>query len=145
MVTTRAIAEAFDNGMEYFNTFGGNPVSAAVGLAVLDVIEEEGLRQNAVEVGSYLVDRLRAIEDDRIVDVRGAGLFLGIQLVDAATTKAVVEYAKADHVLLSIDGPAHDVIKIKPPLVFTNEDADRLVDAVTYALATTGTARFGPT
>jgi 4-aminobutyrate aminotransferase-like enzyme len=141
VVTTRAIADAFDNGMEYFNSFGGNPVSAAVGLAVLDVIEDEGLRENAAEVGGYLMSQLRAIEDDRIIDVRGAGLFLGIELADAAVTKSVVEHAKTvSRVLLSIDGPHHNVIKIKPPLVFSHEDADRLVAALRQALTANHTA-----
>ena len=145
VATTRAIAEAFANGMEYFNTFGGNPVSAAIGLAVLDAIEEEELQENAHKVGDYLLGELQRLmaQHPAIGDVRGRGLFLGIELVedratkapDAALTAAVVNHAKENGVLLSIDGPHHNVIKIKPPIVFSMEDAVRLVAAVDAALA----------
>ena len=89
VVTTRAIAESFDNGMEYFNTFGGNPVSAAVGNAVLDVIEDDGLQANAAAVGSVLIDGLQDLAGDHeaIGDVRGAGLFIGVELVTDRTTQ----------------------------------------------------------
>jgi 4-aminobutyrate aminotransferase-like enzyme len=144
VVTTRAIAAAFDNGMEYFNTFGGNPVSAAVGNAVLDVIEGDDLQANASRVGEVLMDGLRAlaVEDGAIGDVRGAGLFIGVELVTDRTTQQpdpilatqIVEGAKDAGVLLSIDGPHHNVIKIKPPLVFTEKDARRVVSMVAAAL-----------
>jgi len=137
VVTTRAIAESFDNGMEYFNTFGGNPVSAAVGNAVLDVIEDDGLQTNAAAVGSVLIDGLQDLAGDHeaIGDVRGAGLFIGVELVTDRTTQRpnaklagrIVEVAREAGVLLSIDGPHHNVIKIKPPLVFTADHARRLV------------------
>src|SRR5205814_1550246 len=83
VVTTRAIADSFDNGMEYFNTFGGNPVSCAVGLAVLDVIHEEGLQENAQRVGTHLMEGMRALMEKYVLigDVRGLGLFIGIELV----------------------------------------------------------------
>ncbi len=145
VATTRAVAEAFANGMEYFNTFGGNPVSAAVGLAVLDAIEEEELQENAGKVGDYLLSELRAsmMRHQAIGDVRGSGLFLGIELVEDRATKApnaeltaaVVNHAKEHGVLLSIDGPHHNVIKIKPPITFSMENADKLVAAVDAALA----------
>ena len=145
VATTADIADDFNNGMEYFNTFGGNPVSAAIGIAVLDVIEQEGLQENARKVGSYLLSQLRKLMDRHaeIGDVRGNGLFLGIEFVadreskrpDPATTAAVVTYAKEHGVLLSIDGPHHNVIKIKPPLVFSIEDANRLVKALDAALS----------
>ncbi len=144
VAVTRAIAEAFANGMEYFNTFGGNPVSAAVGLAVLDAIEEEELQENAHKVGDYLLRELRGLmtHHPAIGDVRGRGLFLGIELVadrasktpDAALTTAVVNHAKEHGVLLSIDGPHHNVIKIKPPMIFSMDNADKLVAAVDAAL-----------
>jgi 4-aminobutyrate aminotransferase-like enzyme len=145
VATTRAIAEAFANGMEYFNTFGGNPVSAAVGLAVLDAIEEEELQENAHKVGDYLLAELRGLmaQHPGIGDVRGSGLFLGIELVEDRATKApnaeltsvVVNHAKEHGVLLSIDGPHHNVIKIKPPITFSIDDADKLVAALDAALA----------
>jgi len=140
VVTTRAIADAFNNGMEYFNTFGGNPVSAAIGLAVLDVIAEEGLQEHARTTGQRLLAGLRALQDrhEAIGDVRGAGLFVGFELVrdretrepDAVLADELVNRAAERGVLLSTDGPDHDVIKIKPPLVFSDADADRLVETV---------------
>jgi 4-aminobutyrate aminotransferase-like enzyme/Ser/Thr protein kinase RdoA (MazF antagonist) len=144
VVTTREIATAFDNGMEYFNTFGGNPVSAAVGNAVLDVIEEEQLQANAAQVGGFLMEELSALagQHEPVGDVRGSGLFIGIELVadritrqpDAALAARIVEAAKDAGVLMSIDGPHHNVIKVKPPLVFDAGDARRLVSSVSAAL-----------
>ena len=144
VVTTRKIAAAFDTGMEYFNTFGGNPVSSAVGNAVLDVIEGESLQENALLVGTELMSALRAVAErhDVIGDVRGAGLFIGIEMVADRTsqepapslTKRIVEHAKSEGVLLSIDSPHSNVIKIKPPLVFSSVDATRLVSVVEEAL-----------
>jgi 4-aminobutyrate aminotransferase-like enzyme len=140
VVTTRAIAAAFANGMEYFNTFGGNPVSAAIGLAVLDVIRDEGLQEHARVVGEQVLGGLREVAARReaIGDVRGMGLFIGIELVrDRVTREPSPELARdlADiaaerGVLLSTDGPFHNVIKIKPPLVFSATDAHRLIETV---------------
>ena len=137
VVTTRAIAEAFANGMEYFNTFGGNPVSCAVGSAVLDVIEEEDLQENALRVGEHLLQGLRELmaRHALIGDVRGLGLFIGVELVRDRETLApaaeearyIIERLKEEGILLSIDGPLHNVLKFKPPLVFSREDADFLV------------------
>jgi 4-aminobutyrate aminotransferase-like enzyme len=144
VVTTRAIAEAFDNGMEYFNTFGGNPVSCAVGLAVLDVIEEEGLQEHARIVGDELLGRLRELQERHslIGDVRGAGLFLGVELVTehetltpaAAEAGRVIEALKERGILLSTDGPLHNVLKIKPPMVLSLEDARRFVSELDVVL-----------
>jgi 4-aminobutyrate aminotransferase-like enzyme len=142
VVTTPEIAASFANGMEYFNTFGGNPVSCAVGLAVLDVLRDESLQDNAREVGGYLLDGLRAVKHPLIGDVRGRGLFLGFEMVRDPETlepadaeaSALVNRMKDLGVLLSTDGPFHNVIKIKPPMVFSKEDADRLVDGVTRVL-----------
>ena len=144
VVTTRAIAEAFANGMEYFNTFGGNPVSAAIGIAVLDVIEDEGLQEHARSTGARLLGGLRELQADHesIGDVRGMGLFLGFELVvdreqrspDAAIATELVNRAAERGVLLSTDGPDHNVIKIKPPLVFSDADADHLVETVDAVL-----------
>ncbi len=147
VVTTPAIAHAFANGMEYFNTFGGNPVSCAAGLAVLDVIEREGLQQHALETGAHFLDLLDGLMERHpaIGDVRGLGLFLGIEFVsdgetrtpDAATARAAVEAMREQGVLLSTDGPDHNVIKIKPPLPFDAANADTVVsllDAVLGAI-----------
>jgi 4-aminobutyrate aminotransferase-like enzyme len=137
VVTTHRVAEAGHTGMEYFNTFGGNPVSCAVALAVLDVIEEEGLQVHAAEVGAHLKTSLLSLAERHpmIGDVRGLGLFLGIELVrkpvslTPATREAAeaVELMKERGVLLSTDGPFENVLKIKPPLVFSRENADELV------------------
>ena len=137
VVTTPAIAEAFANGMEYFNTFGGNPVSCAVGLAVLDVIEQEGLQEHALRVGNQLMDGLRGLmaKHPLIGDVRGLGLFVGVELVldrqakvPAGAHAAYVANRMRDHgILISTDGPDHNVLKLKPPLVFDHADAARLV------------------
>jgi 4-aminobutyrate aminotransferase-like enzyme/Ser/Thr protein kinase RdoA (MazF antagonist) len=137
VVTTPEIAAAFANGMEYFNTFGGNPVSCAVGLAVLDVIEQEELQAHALRVGNRLMDGLRALmpRHPLIGDVRGLGLFVGIELVRDRAAKvpagahaSYVANRMRDHgILISTDGPDHNVLKLKPPLVFDEGDAERLV------------------
>jgi len=137
VVTTPEIAAAFNNGMEYFNTFGGNPVSCAIGLAVLDVIAEEHLQANAFQVGKHLMDGLRELMDKYalIGDVRGLGLFVGIELVlDRKTlmpappqASYVANRMRERGILLSTDGPFHNVLKIKPPMVFTEANADYLV------------------
>jgi 4-aminobutyrate aminotransferase-like enzyme/Ser/Thr protein kinase RdoA (MazF antagonist) len=134
VVTTPEIAASFANGMEYFNTFGGNAVSCAVGLAVLDVIEEEGLQESARTVGDRLIQGLRGLGERHalIGDVRGRGLFLGVELVLDRVTRAsaprhatyVVERMKDRGILLSTEGPLHTVIKMKPPLAFGAADAD---------------------
>ena len=144
VITTPEIAASFANGMEYFNTFGGNPVSCAAGLAVLDVIRDEELQQNALEVGMYLKEGLRGLQNRHTVigDVRGLGLFLGIEFVrdretlEPAGTAAtqIVEQMKERGVLLSTDGPFHNVIKIKPPMVFSRADADLLISSLDCVL-----------
>ena len=144
VITTPAIAESFANGMEYFNTFGGNPVSCAVGLAVLDVIRDEKLQENALVVGNFMHTALKRLMERHslIGDVRGMGLFLGIELVlnretlEPATDRAyqIAERMKEQGILISIDGPLHNVIKIKPPLVFGEADADFYVKTLDMIL-----------
>jgi 4-aminobutyrate aminotransferase-like enzyme/Ser/Thr protein kinase RdoA (MazF antagonist) len=147
VITTPEIANSFNTGMEWFNTFGGNPVSCAVGIAVLDVIDNEQLQEHALKVGNYLKNRLIKLKDKHSVigDVRGVGLFIGVELVldretlEPAPKQAayVVERMKEHGILLSRDGPKKcpSTIKIKPPLVFTEEDADFLVDTLDKVLA----------
>ncbi len=145
VVTTPEIADSFDDGMEYFNTFGGNPVSCRIGLAVLDVIEEEGLQGRARRVGARLLAGLKGLAERHPVvgDARGTGLFQGIELVtdreslDPAPRHAsyLVERMRDRGILLSTDGPLHNVVKIKPPLVFGEDDADRLVRNLDEVLA----------
>ncbi|MBL7826942.1 MAG: aminotransferase class III-fold pyridoxal phosphate-dependent enzyme [Saprospiraceae bacterium] len=140
VVTTRAVADAFANGMEYFNTFGGNPVSCAIGLEVLNVIREERLQQNAFDTGAYLHAQLWELSKrfPGIGDVRGPGLFLGFELISDPETLAPDE-PRATYlanrmrelgILMSTDGPAHNVLKIKPPIVFDRSDADFLMDTL---------------
>ncbi|MEC4671935.1 MAG: aminotransferase class III-fold pyridoxal phosphate-dependent enzyme, partial [Nitrospirota bacterium] len=145
VVTTTEIAASLPSGMEYFNTFGGNPVSCAVGLAVLEVIEKEKLQENALLVGRYLQETLSRLMTKHSVigDVRGEGLFLGLELVRdphtlepaGAEAAYVAERMKDLGVLLSTDGPFHNVLKIKPPMVFSKTDADRLTDNLDRVLS----------
>lgn len=144
VVTTPAIAAAFDSGMEYFNTFGGNPVSCAIGLEVLRVIADEDLQRNARETGLYWMKRLKALKDDYpiIGQARGAGLFLGIDLVrDTASREPadweaayIVERMKGRGILVSTEGPHHNVLKLKPPIIFRREHVDLFVDVFAEVL-----------
>lgn len=145
VITTREIANAFANGMEFFSTTGGNTVSMAVGLAVLNIIEDNNLQKNSQLVGEYLINKLTEIGTNSFIigDVRGKGLFIGIEFVKDKLTKIpapelttyIVEQMKERGVLLSADGPDHNVIKIKPPLVFSIADADALISNLTSVLS----------
>jgi 4-aminobutyrate aminotransferase-like enzyme len=151
VITTPEIAASFANGMEYFNTFGGNPVSAAIGNAVLDVIEEEDLPLRAQQVGRRILAGVieLAIEHELIGDARGLGLYLGVELVrdretlEPADAEAayVIERMRQLGVLVSTDGPFHNVLKIKPPLVWTEAEADRLVATLDRVLREPALAR----
>lgn len=144
VATTRAIAGAFDNGMEFFSTFGGNTVSCAIGLAVLDVLRDEELQSHAHGVGEHMLAELRSLLDRHPVvgDIRGSGLFLGVELVrDRATLEPagaeasfVAERMRERGVLLGTDGPYHNVVKIRPPMPFMRADADLLVQALDESL-----------
>lgn len=150
VVTTLEIADAFANGMEFFSTFGGNPVSCEVGLAVLDVLRDEALADSAVRVGSTLRLGLQALSqhDAGLADVRGRGLFLGAELVrdreslrpDAARAAAVSNAMRDAGVLIGVDGPDHNVLKIRPPMQFDDHDAEHLLDVLHDALAAHPTA-----
>jgi 4-aminobutyrate aminotransferase-like enzyme/Ser/Thr protein kinase RdoA (MazF antagonist) len=145
LVTTPEIAEIFDNGMEFFSTFGGNTVSCAVGLTVLTVVQEEKLQAHALEVGSYLLDRLHPLRDKYAImgDVRGSGLFLGVEMVrnrqtlePAAAEASFIANRMREHaILLGTDGPLHNVIKIRPPMPFTRDNADFLATTLDKILA----------
>ena len=134
VITTRAIADSFDNGMEFFSTFGGNNVSCAIGLAVLEVVQEEKLQQHALTVGERLLDGLRMLQQRHslISDVRGSGLFLGVELKrdrEPATEEAdrIVNRMREHGILIGTDGPHHNVLKIRPPMPFAATDADQLL------------------
>ncbi len=144
VITTPEIASAFANGMEFFSSFGGNPVSAQVGSAVLDVLEDEWLQAGALATGRHLKSRLQALASRHqlIGDVRGEGLFLGVEFVrDRATLEPATEEAgdlvnlmREAGVLLSTDGPFDNVIKIKPPMVFGIAEAEIMVEEMDRAL-----------
>jgi 4-aminobutyrate aminotransferase-like enzyme len=129
----------------YFNTFGGNPVACAAGMAVLDVIEEEGLQANAGAVGRHLKEGLSALTAGRsdIADVRGAGLFIAVECVEHADGRApnarlassIVNHLRRNGVLISATGPGANILKIRPPLVLTEKDADHFLAAVEAALS----------
>ncbi|KAL7464751.1 hypothetical protein ACHAXS_010428 [Conticribra weissflogii] len=135
VVTTRDIASAFKSlGVEYFNTFAGNPVSCSAGLAMLHILSSEKLQENALQVGIYLRQLFEEIQQRReiIGDIRGSGLFLGIELVKDRETKApameetsfICSVLKEKYrILTSVDGPGDNVIVIKPPMCFSKEDA----------------------
>lgn len=137
VVTTAEIADTFDRGMEFFSTFGGNPVSCAAGVAVLDVLEEERLQENALRVGQHLMAGLEELQGRHalIGDVRGLGLFLGLDLVrdreyrEPARTQAayIVNRMRGRGILTGTDGPYHNVIKLRPPLIFSIADADLFI------------------
>jgi 4-aminobutyrate aminotransferase-like enzyme len=137
VVVTEELARSFNNGMEFFNTFGGNPVSMAAGIAVLEVIQHEELQQHALEVGNHLMNGLKKLMNKHSIigDVRGHGLFIGAELVRDRITKEpavpeiddIVEQMKERGFLLSTDGPLHNVLKIKPPIVFSKKNADDMV------------------
>jgi 4-aminobutyrate aminotransferase-like enzyme len=144
-VTTREIAASFDNGMEFFSTFGGNTVSCAVGLAVLDVMRDEDLQAHALRVGERLLSNLRPLAErfPIVGDVRGSGLFIGVELVrNRATLEPAGEEAafvanemRERGILLGTDGPHHNVVKIRPPMPFSEAHADVLVGELAQVLA----------
>jgi 4-aminobutyrate aminotransferase-like enzyme len=145
MVAKPEILEAFGERTRYFNTFGGNPVSCAVGQAVLEVIEGENIIQNARETGAYLRAGLQDLAKryEAIGDVRGVGLFVGVELVKDRATRApdgeitakLVNGLRERRVLISAAGPHANVLKIRPPLVFQREHADRFLEAMDATLA----------
>jgi len=145
VITTPEIAAAFDNGMEFFSTFGGNTVSCAIGLAVLETVLEEKLMEHARQVGGQLLAGFSTLKEKYplIGDVRGSGLFLGLELVrdrqtlQPATAEAefIVNRLRQHGILAGTDGPFHNVIKVRPPMPFSGEDATLLLDALDTILA----------
>ncbi len=138
------VMQAFRNAFGYFNTFGGNPVSCAAALATLEVIEAEGLVVNAREVGAYALERLRALRHPMIADVRGAGLFFGVEFTEAGNlTPApdfvirLVEGMRRHGVLLNKIGRGANTLKIRPPMPFSRENVDLLVQTLEAVLAET--------
>jgi 4-aminobutyrate aminotransferase-like enzyme len=142
MAAKSDVLKPFAVGVPYFNTFGGNPVSIAAASAVLDVIRDEKLLANAATVGEALRTELAAIDDPRIGDVRGAGLYIGVEMVsdpdtkkpDRAGARRLVNAMRERHVLISVCGHDGNVLKIRPPLVFSMADVDWLCSAFSDAL-----------
>jgi 4-aminobutyrate aminotransferase-like enzyme/Ser/Thr protein kinase RdoA (MazF antagonist) len=144
VLTTPDIAASFDNGMEFFSTFGGNPVGCAAGMAVLDAMRADNLQQRALRVGGRLLDGLRELQQRHAIigDVRGSGLFVGVELVrdratlEPATDEAsyVVNRLRDQGILMGTDGPWANVIKIRGPLVLTAEDIDRALETLDAVL-----------
>ena len=148
VVTTRAIADAFDTGMKYFNTFGGNPVSCAIGSAVLDIVIGDGLQQHADAVGRYFAAGLREVQRRQplIGDIRAQGLYLGVELVRDRDTREparaeafeVTELMKEEGVIVFPNGVYDNVLKIKPPMTFRDHHADLYCEALDRVLSRMG-------
>ena len=144
VLATPAVMGAFRDAFGYFNTFGGNPVSAAACMAVLDVMEDEGLQQNAARVSAHAMERLRALRHPLLAEVRGTGLIFGAEFVlDDAMTPAtdvvtdIVERMVERGFILNRIGRAGNTLKIRPPMPFSIENADMLMDALEDVLAET--------
>ncbi|MEP2236991.1 MAG: aminotransferase class III-fold pyridoxal phosphate-dependent enzyme, partial [Maribacter sp.] len=143
VVCTQEIAESFEKGVEFFSSFGGNPVSCSIASTVIDVIEEENLQENAKIVGNHYMALLKDLMQSYscIGDVRGSGLFIGFDIVKENTKTpniALASHIKNElrnrHILVSTDGPFDNVIKTKPPLCFNKENAEKVVLTVSGIL-----------
>ena len=148
VVARRELVEEFGRKGDYFNTFGGNPVSCAAALAVLDVLEEEGLQQNALEVGQYIREGLQQLakEHECVGDIRGTGLFLALELVadrehrtpDGSLARSVVNGLRHRGVLTGVIGPDRNILKLRPPMVLGRTDADFMLGRLDDTLRKTG-------
>ncbi len=135
VITTRAIADNFDNGIEFFSTFGGSTLSCRLGREVLEIVDEEGLQENARVIGQQLLDGMRNLQRRFacIGDVRGMGLFIGVELInpDGSEATEICAYVKNrmhDHrILIGSEGPKDNVLKIRPPLTIEAEDAEMII------------------
>lgn len=142
VITSAAITEAFNNGMEFFSSFGGNPVSCQIGNAVIKTIREEGLQQNAFETGTYWIQELNKLKKEYplLGDVRGSGLFIGVECIDeqgkenTLLAQQIKEGLKERYILVSTDGPLDNTLKMKPPLCFTRENVDRFIEEIQRVL-----------
>ena len=142
VVTTESISSSFEQGPEFFSSFGGNPVSSAIGKAVLDVIDEESLQERAHLVGSYLKSLFIELQKKYhiIADVRGQGMFLGIELADknhqplTEIANTIKNELRNKHILVGTDGPHNNVIKIKPPLSFNRANAEALSREIDHVI-----------
>ena len=136
VITTDEIAKSFGKGVEFFSSFGGNPVSCAAGIAVLNVLEEEKLQENAYNVGKYYMRKLNELKKEfkNIGDVRGSGLFIGIEIIkenskipDTKLAQTIKNEFRKNQILVGSDGPYDNVIKSKPPICFSKENVNEVV------------------
>jgi len=134
LITRRAIVERFPFAGGVFSTFGGNPVAAVAALAVLDVIEDERIVERAASVGEGLLAALSKLKSEEIVDVRGRGLLVGVELARAELAARIVDRMRELGILIGRTGPRDNVLKIRPPLVFGDEHTAILVDGLRQAL-----------
>ena len=143
VITTDIIAKSFGKGVEFFSSFGGNPVSCSAGLAVLDIIEEEKLQENAKNVGKYYLEKLNLLKKkfNCIGDVRGSGLFIGIEIINKDSKKPNTPLAqkiknelRQKRILVGSDGPYNNVIKSKPPICFSKENVDEIISSLNVIL-----------
>ena len=148
VITTQAIAKSFANGMEFFSTFGGSTLSCAIGHEVLRVVEEEGLQTQARDVGAFMLGELQKLKRDHalIGDVRGSGLFVGVELVkdrvslEPATSETayIVNRLREHRILIGSEGPYDNILKIRPPLCFNRDDANLVVQRLADTLREEG-------
>jgi len=136
VMARRSLVDAFGASARYFNTFGGNTVSIAAAQATFDVLRDERLQHNASVVGEHLLLGLRSLGHGVIREVRGAGLFIGVELEGGSDVAvAVVNAMRRRRVLIAASGAGNDILKIRPPLPFDTADADRLLEELDAALA----------
>jgi ethanolamine-phosphate phospho-lyase len=143
VITTNEISDSFSKGVEFFSSFGGNPVSCAIGLSVLQVIEEENLQENAKIVGDFYKSLFMDLQNkyNCIGDVRGSGLFIGVEIIkndtldpDTKLAALIKNELRNQHILISTDGPSDNVLKTKPPLCFTKQNAQLVVEKIEEVL-----------
>ncbi len=145
VITTREIGESFDNGIEFFSTFGGSNLSCRIGAEVLDIVDEEKLQKNAKTVGDFLISGFNELKNnfEFIGDVRGMGLFIGIEIIkgDGSEATELCSYIKnkmrENRILIGSDGPKDNIIKIRPPLTIEIEDAKMLLTTLSEVLEQT--------
>jgi 4-aminobutyrate aminotransferase-like enzyme len=152
LVTTRAIADKFDNGITFFNTFSANPVSCAFGKAVLDVLQHDDIEQNVQKQSARLFDGLNRLKEkyEFVGDVRGLGLYIGVELVKTKASKQpatelakwAIEQLKQRFILLNTNGYDNNIIKIKPALTIDEDDVDHLVDVLDQVFALASLEQF---
>ena len=142
LITTEEVAESFEQGVEFFSSFGGNPVSCSIGKAVLEVLEQEELMKRAFDVGNYYLKQLMELKNqyNYIHDVRGSGLFLGVELIDSDykpnsnLAGLIKNQLRESNILIGTDGKHNNVLKTKPPLCFSKKNVDEVIQRIDEAI-----------